>query len=311
MACSVSTVPSATRTARTGPKAGRSRLPTIAAARSRPFGVAGARTASARGVAHCGDRGRRVRDGGSILVAEDDDASRALRPQRGGAARRHRTRRPARPRRHPRQPRAQRHPSRARARTERDGRRRTRRGRGCRLPSQISFRAASQSAMRVAASAAARFSRRSVGGFASRWPRAGDRGERASAQRRGVDPEVAERPRLERLALRRHDALEAGVARLPHLVGDGGDDGERRLDPVEPGGREAANARRAVRDGELGAVREQRHAPLRGDGPGHERASRVVRGHAHQRDVRRQLVQRGRQAPWRSPIRRRRRAPHR
>jgi hypothetical protein len=45
VACSVSTTPSATRTARTGPNAGRSRLPTRAAARSRPFGVAGARTA--------------------------------------------------------------------------------------------------------------------------------------------------------------------------------------------------------------------------------------------------------------------------
>ena len=47
VACSASTVPSAIRTARTGPNAGTWSVPTRAAARSRPFGVAGASTASA------------------------------------------------------------------------------------------------------------------------------------------------------------------------------------------------------------------------------------------------------------------------
>ncbi len=45
VACSDSTTPSAMRTARTGPKAGTWREPTTAAARSRPFGVAGASNA--------------------------------------------------------------------------------------------------------------------------------------------------------------------------------------------------------------------------------------------------------------------------
>src|SRR3954470_5619220 len=46
----------------------------------------------------------------------------------------------------------------------------------------------------------------------------------------GVDADVAQRPRLDRLLLRGHDPLEGGIARLAGLVGDGGDEGQRALD---------------------------------------------------------------------------------
>src|SRR6478736_634870 len=62
----------------------------------------------------------------------------------------------------------------------------------------------------------------------------------------GVDPEVAQRPRLDRLLLGRHDPLERGVARLVDLVGDRHQGRERGRDRLGGGVSVAADGRVAA-----------------------------------------------------------------
>src|SRR3954451_12860195 len=63
-----------------------------------------------------------------------------------------------------------------------------------------------------------------------------DRGPRGvQADLAGVDADVGERPRLERLLLRRHDALERRVAGLARLVGHRQHQGHRAADDLGRG----------------------------------------------------------------------------
>ena len=167
---------------------------------------------------------------------------------------------------------------------------------------QISFLAASQSAIFVAASAAGRFSIRSVGPLASGGRASVTRGQRATAELVGGEAEIGKRPGLEWLPFCGHDALQARVSRLANLVRHARDDGKRRADPVESGGTQPADPRLAIGEGQLRPVRQERDVAHRRHRPGHERAARVVGGHPHQSDVRRELVERGGQDPGGDPL---------
>src|SRR6478609_5004738 len=122
--------------------------------------------------------------------------------------------------------------------------------------------------------------RRAGGGVLDRGPR----GVEADLAR--VDPDVAERPGLERLLLRRHDALERRVARLAGLVGDRQHQRQRATDDLGRGVAVALDADLVALRLDHRGQRDLRKVQALGEHRGDDSAGGVGRGHAAHHDVR-------------------------